>query len=49
MTEVHEDLVAVIDAVEIQSATRYVILGETRELRDRDPGENGLEIGRAHV
>ena len=45
MAQVHEDLVAVLDAVEIQSASRYVVLGEMREVRDRFPGENGLDPG----
>ena len=45
MTQVHEDLIAVLDAVEIQSASRYVVLGEMREVRDRFPGENGLDLG----
>lgn len=37
MTHIHEDLLAVIDAVEIESPARYTLLGTARELPERPP------------
>jgi lantibiotic biosynthesis protein len=40
MTSIHDDLLAVLDAVEIASATRYSVLGWTRDLVDGPAPDN---------
>ena len=45
MTDLHDDLIAVLDAVEIESPTRYSLLGEVRELGSLD-GASPTEPGR---
>jgi hypothetical protein len=37
MTDIHEDLLTVLDAVQIESPTRYCLLGEPSEVPGRDP------------
>jgi hypothetical protein len=42
---IHDDLLAIVEAVEILSPVRYRLLGEPREIPDEGPGESPAEGG----